>query len=173
MGDAPLPARPKIAAAVNASDTDPVSHALNVKAIEVALSLAGLEAGSLSILQAWRPVAEKQLYVHTTRGEFDLSLSGAEERAARDVAELAGSFGSRLSRARVELRRGTPEEVIPGFVVAEGVDIVIAGARGGSGVWQRLFGSTAERLLEATRCSLIVVKAGELVAEPAIASARG
>jgi len=169
LGPAPLPARPKIVAAVNASEADPVNHPLNRRAIEVALLLASLDGGSVSILQAWRPIAEKQLYVHTTRGEFDLSLVRAEERARRDVAELVGSFGSRLSRARVELRRGRPEEVIPGFVVAEGVDIVIAGARGGRGVWQQLFGSTAERLLESTRCSLIVVKADELAAEPAIA----
>jgi universal stress protein E len=158
LGPAPLPLRPKIVAAVNASETDSLTLALNAKAIELALLLADLEGGMVSILHAWRPVAEKQLYVRSTPQEFDASIESAQERAARDLAALAGTFGTRLARARVELRRGLPEEAIPEFVVSEGVDIVIAGARGG-GVWQRLFGSTAERLLEAAPCSLIVVKA--------------
>ena len=56
------------------------------------------------------------------------------------------------------MRRGAAEEVIPSFVVAEGIDIVVTGARGETGIWPLLFRSTAERPLQATPCSLIAIK---------------
>jgi nucleotide-binding universal stress UspA family protein len=160
VGPGPLRENPRIVAAVDASSPDSVTQILNRKAIEMALQLARAAGGSVIVLQAWRPVAEKQLSVYATEEEFALSVDEAHCRAGNDLALLVDSFGDRLAGVRVELRKGLPEEVIPAFVVAEGVDIVVAGARGETGIWHRLFGSTAERLLHATPCSVVAVKPG-------------
>jgi nucleotide-binding universal stress UspA family protein len=150
--------QPRIVAAVDASDADPVTQALNVQAVEMALLLAGLEDGSVIVLQAWRPFAEKKLSVRATEAEFDWSLQETHRRAADDLARLVNSFGPRFAGARIELRKGFAEDVIPEFVVAEGIDIVVTGTRGETGLWHRLFGSTAQRLLESAPCSVIAVK---------------
>jgi universal stress protein E len=157
LGPGALPKHPRIVAAVDPSSIDPVTETLNQKAIEVALHLAELEAGSVAILHAWRAVAEKQLYTHSLPA-FDAAVVTAELRADQDLRRLVSSFDRPLVGVRTELRKGDPEEVIPDFVVAEGIDIVVAGARSGRGVWQRLFGSTAERLLQASPCSVVAVK---------------
>jgi nucleotide-binding universal stress UspA family protein len=143
FGSGPLPARPRIVAAVDASSHDPVTQELNRQAVETALFLAGPEEGALTVMQVWRPVAEKRLYVHASASEFGASVLSAENRAGDDLERLASSFGRRLARARLELRRGTAAEVIPEFALAEGIDIVVVGSRGGTGVWHPLFGSTA------------------------------
>jgi universal stress protein E len=160
LGPGPLPERPRIVAAVDPSAIEPEAEALSRKAIAMALQLAELEDGSVTILHAWRPVAEKQLYTRSTAAEFGATVITAESRAHEELDRLTGSFGRRLGDARIELRKGEPEEAIPEFVVAEGIDIVVAGARSDGGVWQRLFGSTAERLLAATPCSVVAVNEG-------------
>jgi universal stress protein E len=152
--------QPRIVAAVDASDPDPVTQALNLQAIEMALLLAGLEGGPVTVLQAWRPFAEKKLSVRATEAEFDWSLQETHRRAGDDLSRLVNSFEPRLAKARIELRKGFAEEVIPAFVVAEGIDIVVTGTRGETGIWHRLFGSTAERLLQSAPCSVIAVKPG-------------
>jgi universal stress protein E len=151
---------PRIVAAVDASDVDPVTQALNVQAIGMALLLAGLEDGTVTVLQAWRPFAEKKLSVRATEAEFELSLADAQRRAGDDLARLVHPFGARLAGARIELRKGHPEDVIPEFVVGEGIDIVVTGTRGETGIWHRLFGSTAQRLLQSAPCSVVAVKSG-------------
>jgi universal stress protein E len=159
VGAGQVSRQPRIVADVDADAAEPVTQSLNVKSIEMALLLASLEKGSVTVLHAWRPYAERKLSVHASEAESDASVVDARNRAADALALLTDSFGPRLSR--VELRRGLPEDVIPAFAVAEGIDIVVTGTKGETGIWRRLFGSTAERLLEATPCSLVVVKPGE------------
>jgi nucleotide-binding universal stress UspA family protein len=154
LGPAPMRERPRVVAAVDASSHDPIVDELNRKAIETALYLAGLGDGEVTILHAWHAPAVKKLSARASAPQLEASIAAAEARAAAELSRLAGPFG-----AAVQLLPGDAAEVIPKFVVAEGVDLVLVGVRGGTGVWQRLFGSTAERLLDAGLCSVLAVKA--------------
>lgn len=60
-----------------------------------------------------------------------------------------------------ELHRGEPEDVIPEFVVAEGIDLVVMGSVARRGIPGFLIGNTAERVLDRLPCSVLVVKPGK------------
>lgn len=55
-------------------------------------------------------------------------------------------------------RQGEPEAVIPEFVVAEGVDLVVMGTVARGGIAGLLIGNTAERMLRKLPCSVLAVK---------------
>ena len=56
------------------------------------------------------------------------------------------------------MRRGEPEDVIPEFVVAEGIDLVVMGTVARNGIAGMLLGNTAERGLRKLPCSVLTVK---------------
>ena len=150
--------RPLIVAAVNASSHEPLTKTLNRKVIETALFLAGLDGAELAILQAWNPPAEKKLSTRASAIEYEASILGTEAKAGEDLQRLVRAFGRRLGNTRLVLRRGDAAQAIAAYALAEGAGLVVGGTRGGSGLWHRLFGSTAERLLDTAPSSVLAVK---------------
>lgn len=163
VGPGAAPQHPKIVGAIDASAEDPVKQGLNAKIIELALSLTQLQEGSLILLHTWHPFAEKRISSHSADEEFSAYLDSTRRRAKQDLASLAESFGSRLAGVQLELRRGDVEGVIADFVVAEGIDLVVIGTMGRTGITRRLIGTTAERLLNMLPCSVLAVKPDEFV----------
>ncbi len=158
LGPGALGNHPRIALTVDASVVDEEARRLNHRVIEFGLLIARLLAGSVTVVQAWRPVAEKKVYVHASRPEFAAAVSSNYDRAATDLRALAATYGPRLAGARLDLRKGAVEKVIPKLVASDGIDVVVAGAVRRTGLSRLLFGSTAERLLECTPCSVLAVK---------------
>lgn len=158
VGSRPKLWRPAILAAVNAFTHDPLTEALNAQAIQFALRLAELFNGDVTILHAWRQPAEERLQALYTETYFDALLRSTVRGAGNALQHSVESIGRRSRTPRVELPRGTAEQVIPGFLVSEGIDVLVAGARGERGIWPLVFGSTAERLLEMATCSVVAVK---------------
>ena len=154
-----MPRQPtRVLAAVNADVDDPVEQQLNAKLIELGLLMAEPDGGSLTVLQAWAAFAESMVRGHTTADEFTAYLDQAEEVARDGLKALTGPFGARLAGARIEMRQGDPEDVIPDFVVAEGIDLVVMGTVARTGIAGLLIGNTAERLLRRLPCSVLAVK---------------
>ena len=85
-------------------------------------------------------------------------LDDTRRRAKKNLVRLAESFGNRLAGTQLELRRGSLKEVLPEFVVAEGIDIVVVGTMGRTGILRQLRGNTAEQLLDRLPCSVVAVK---------------
>jgi universal stress protein E len=158
VGPGAVPEHPKILGAVDAAAEDPIKQELNAKVIELALLLAHFQEGSLVLLQAWRPFAETRVLSHTTDEDFSAYLDSTRRRIKEDFARVVESFGHDLAGVQLELRRGDIEEVIPAFAVAEGVDLVVMGTRGRTGISRRLVGNTAERVLQRLLCSIVAVK---------------
>jgi hypothetical protein len=52
--------------------------------------------------------------------------------------------------------------VITEFILAEGIDLVVMGTMGRTGIAWRLVGNTAERVLQRSPCSVLAVKPDEL-----------
>lgn len=158
LGPGKLGHHPRIALTVDASVVDEEARSLNHRVIEFGLLIARLLAGSVTVVQAWRPVAEKKVYAHASRTEFAAAITSNYDRAASDLRALTAGYGARLAGARLDLRKGSVEKVIPKLVASDGIDVVVAGAVRRTGLSRLLFGSTAERLLECTPCSLLAVK---------------
>ena len=143
---------PQILAAVNASTEEAEEQALNAKIVELALLMAShLEAGPPRLLQVWTPFAERTIRSHSGDDQFASYVEGARQRAASDLTRLVRSFEGRLAETQSTLRRGEPEDVIPEFVVAEGIDLVVMGTVARAGIAGMLIGNTAERCSESCR----------------------
>jgi nucleotide-binding universal stress UspA family protein len=56
------------------------------------------------------------------------------------------------------LRRGKPDNVIPEFVVSEGIDVLVMGTLARAGISGVLIGNTAERVLRKLPCSVLTLK---------------
>lgn len=56
------------------------------------------------------------------------------------------------------IERGQPEVLLPDFITSTGVDLVVLGSQGRSGLVRVLLGSTAENLLHALDCDTLVVR---------------
>ncbi len=134
---------------------------MNARIAEMASLMAELEGGSVTLLHAWEVVAEATMRRVAAAEGYGEYLAAARQRAADDFARFTQSLGGRLTGMSTELRRGEPEDVIPEFVVAEGVDLVVMGSAARSGIAGFFIGNTAKRVLPRLPCSVLVVKSGE------------
>lgn len=151
-------AQPRILGAVNASTDDPVEQALNVKIVELTMMIARLEQGSARLLQTWGPYAEDIVRNHASESDFAAYVDAARRQATDDLARLVASFGERLAAVEATLLRGYPEDVVPEFAVAHGMDLVVMGTVGRRGLAGLVMGNTAERVLRKLPCSVLAVK---------------
>jgi nucleotide-binding universal stress UspA family protein len=150
---------PRIAAAVDASTDVPDGEALNAKILELALAMAShLGAESVTVLNAWAPFAEYTVRSYGTADQFAAYVEDTKQRAGSALARLVQSFDGREPRLTPTLRRGDAADVIPPFVVAEDIDLVVMGSVARKGIAGLLIGNTAERLLRKLPCSVLVVK---------------
>jgi universal stress protein E len=134
---------------------------LNRRIVEVALLFKRLQEGTLFLVHAWQPVAERRVASHASDQEYYAYLDNTRWRAKQDLSTLSESLGDGLAGTQIDLRRGAAEDVIPEFVVAEGIDLVVMGTMGRTGLARHLFRNTAERLLDRLPCSVLAVKLTE------------
>jgi universal stress protein E len=158
VGPGARPEHPRVVGAIDVSTVDRVKQALNRRIIELALLLTRLQEGALILLHVWQPAAERLVATHASDEDYSAYLDSSRRRVKQDLVALAEGFGDRLAGVRLELRRGSVEEVLPEFVVAEGVDLVVMGTMGRTGVARHLWGNTVERLVDRLLCSVVAVK---------------
>jgi len=149
---------PQIVAAVNASTEEPSEQALNQKIVELTLALAQLEGGVPTLLQAWAPFGERMVRSHASDEAFAAYVEDVRSRTAGDLKQLAQAFDARRGGIRTVHRRGQPEEVLPEFVVAEAIDVVVMGTVARTGIAGLFIGNTAERVLRKLPCSVLAIK---------------
>ena len=148
----------RLLAAVHATAGDAQEEALNSKIIDTALLMARLGAGSMVVFQAWTAFGEELLRSHAKPDDVAAYVASAEDAARKPLESLVRSFGDRLGPAQIELRKGDTEEIIPPFVVSQGIDLVVMGTVARTGIAGFIIGNTAERLLQRLVCSVLAVK---------------
>ncbi|NUB92090.1 universal stress protein [Haloterrigena sp. SYSU A558-1] len=80
----------------------------------------------------------------------DEAESALDEATSR--AERAGVSHERVTR------EGDPHEVIAEYTAESGIDIVVMGASGQSGVKERLLGSTTDRVVRSVDTSVLIAR---------------
>jgi nucleotide-binding universal stress UspA family protein len=165
--------KPRIACAVDARSEDTDARALNAKIVDLALLMAdSLESDPPTLFHAWVPFAERAVRSHAADDQFAAYLEDARQRAASTLRGIAGSFEGRFDEKAMVLRRGDPEDVIPEFVVSEGIDVLVMGTVARGGIPGMLIGNTAERVLRKLPCSVLTVKPDGFVSPVRLDSAR-
>lgn len=114
-------------------------------AVAFAVRTAGALGARLHLLHVLSPAAEKDV-----------------TRLLTDAARTAGPIVAVVSTAA-----GNPAEEILSYAAKHGIDLIVLGAHGRTGLSRLLLGNVAERVLRAARCPVLVVPAGPVETEPA------
>jgi nucleotide-binding universal stress UspA family protein len=90
---------------------------------------------------------------------------GDMEEVKRKAEEATGAVAKRAEEAGVEVVEevmpGKPHDAITKYAERNGIDLIVMGSHGRSGVRRVLLGSVAERVLRTTRIPVLVVDANE------------
>ncbi|MEM8553601.1 MAG: universal stress protein [Pseudomonadota bacterium] len=151
----------RILAALDPDPADPVRGGLAQTVMQLATSLAQRDGARLDAMNVWRLQEESFLRgglapVPTEDVEKLVALE-SDSSLAR-LAKLTDPYVEEVKGLRVLHVQGTPEDVIPDHVAAEGIDTVIMGSVGRTGISGLFIGNTAETILNRVTCSVLAVK---------------
>ena len=149
---------PKIAVAVNVHPTDSARQGEAAALVGLGLMVATTLRGSLSLVHAWQPPGDRRAALHMSEADYSEYLASTRSDAVREIATLADACDGHSLTRRLTIRHGAPADVIPAFVVSEGIDLLIVGTAGRTGLARLLQGNTAEQVLERVACSVLAIK---------------
>jgi len=151
-----------IIAAVNPVPYDEERNALNVRIIELAMSLAATDGAEVIVAHAWGGVdaAIERKWLSWTppdkAEEFNRQMKHMREVFLKE--RLLGPYEDGAPSYRIAIREGDPRDVIPKLARDKGADLIVMGTVCRSGVTGFFMGNTAESILERARCSVLTVK---------------
>ena len=123
------------------------------KALVAALRLAHSHKAQLHMI-----CVEETQWIPGSREE----VIGDRELADRKFAEVVAKAEAEAKRHRVKLVShivvGHAVRAIVDFVERDGFDLLVTGFMGHSALYNRVIGSTADRLVELAPCTVLVVK---------------
>lgn len=116
--------------------------------------------GRLHVVHAYNPLPAGSVPMTGTSALVVQQIAqGSEVLAKTSFQAAVGAY--RLPRNQLHLVEGSPVDQIPGVVEEIGCGLVVMGAVARSGLKRALIGNTAERVLGALRCDVLVVKPTE------------
>ena len=150
----------RVLAAVDPATSDESHQALNVKIMELAISLSRTEGSELHIVHAWLPYNERVLALGRRMSEEQ------EERMAQECGTLhegaldglVRRFVMQDLRVQIHLLRGDAGSLIPALARNKHIDVVVMGTVCRAGIPGLFIGNTAERVLRRVECSVLTVK---------------
>jgi nucleotide-binding universal stress UspA family protein len=152
----PLGGFNRIVAAVDPRDQCGEVRALNMKIMEIAVSVAKSEESELHVLHAWSLHGEEVLRDSIDERDLKDWLDREKEKSVRFLAELLKPFEKDI--ARVHLHKGPADGLLPLFIKHFKADLLVMGTVCRTGVFGFLIGNTAEKILQKVDCSVLTVK---------------
>ena len=145
-----------------------IRHELNVKILELAISLALSDFAELHVAHAWVAVGESAMrgaflrrsdaeivaYVEQVQQQHDQGL----DDLVSDVIATQGEDAFQFLSPKRHLVKGQAQNEIPKLAKLLGVDLVVMGTVARTGVAGLFIGNTAEAILEQIECSVLAVK---------------
>ncbi len=145
-----------------------IRHKLNVKILELAVSLALSDFAELHVAHVWeavgesamrgaflhRPETEVVAYVEQIRKQHDQGL----DDLLSDVIKTQGSDAVRFLNPRKHVIKGHARKEIPALADSLAADLVVMGTVARTSVPGFFIGNTAEAILEQIDCSVLAVK---------------
>lgn len=132
----------RILAAIDPDAGDDLRAALTRTVLELGTSLARRDGADLHVVHAWWLQEENVL----RRGRFAM----AEAAMAEFATEAPGAV--------VTVVKGAPGEAIPDYAEENGIDTIVMGTVGRTGISGFFIENTAETILSSVDCSVLTVK---------------
>ena len=155
----------RILAAVDPAPFNEEQHAINIKIMDLATSLARRDQCELVVVHTWTFPAENSLrsgYL-VASDALDRFVSDARDLHKRRLASLLRPYALQDLKAQVYMLKGAPGHWIPELAAKLGVGLIVMGTVSRSGVTGLLIGNTAERILHQVDCSVLAVKPDRFV----------
>ncbi|MEW4567422.1 universal stress protein [Tautonia sp. JC769] len=139
-------------------------ESVGTRVLDLAVALADADAAELIVAHVWDAEAQGILRnCGYSDEQIQTYVNNVRSGAARALDRLVARHRGRIGSEAVQLLRGAPNAVIPEFVEAQRIDVIIMGTMARSGVAGMLIGNTAESLLGQASCSILAVKPGGFV----------
>ncbi|MBQ8179268.1 MAG: universal stress protein [Candidatus Methanomethylophilaceae archaeon] len=125
-------------------------------AVRKAVELASLAGGSITALY----VLDQTVMTNMPMDSAAVNVYGTLEKEGRDAVEFVRQLCEEAGvPVQVALKEGTPVKVI--LEESSSFDIIVMGTLGRTGVSKLLMGSVAEKVVRASNCPVLVVRATE------------
>lgn len=151
---------PLIVAAVDPAHSHDKPAALDEAIVDTAVRMRDALGGRLTVLhaaEAWEDAVRTDRELGNLPAAELEDAQGAYWNAARDkVLSLARRHA--VPASAVEVLEGDAAELLPRIVRRDGTHILVLGAVSRSRLGRAVIGHTAERVLDALECDLLVVK---------------
>lgn len=128
-------------------------------ALDYASTLAGAFKASLVLLYVFEDPFATAAYTPDAHGAEPPKAT--EAMIQNDQTQL----GSRVARAQQsglsvtsDFAWGNPSKVIPEYAAAQGIDLIVMGTHGRTGVTHLILGSVAERVVRVAPCPVLAVR---------------
>jgi universal stress protein A len=131
------------------------------KTIQYARQLAALTGASIQLLHVFQIPEYPAAFYHGLYLEHEavkIHLETAKREAAAQLSLIAEQMRANGLNAESVLRHRNPYEEIVNTAKKIGVDLIIIGSHGYTGLGRLLLGSTADRVLQYAPCPVLVVK---------------
>jgi universal stress protein E len=156
----------RILAAVDTDPNDFENEQLNMKIMEIAVSMARLEGGEIHVVHAWHLYGEWMLkfsFGHSS-SELNAMMDEVKQKHQSSLDKLLSQCDVKDLQVRMHFLRGDAGDLIPGVVAKENIDLMVMGTHSRSGAAGFLRGNTSEKIMHHVDCSVITVKPEQFVA---------
>ena len=134
---------------------------IHKQVMDISIAMAKMENSHLHILHCWFLPGETLLASGRTRiapDKLDHMKMLAEKIHKQRISSLVAEYDLSDIRHSVVVRKGDPGEMIVNYADKNGIDLIVMGTIGRSGLSGLLIGNTAEKLIDQVNCSVLAIK---------------
>lgn len=150
-----------IAVAVDPKEDETTGHELALRLLILADALATHFNARLSIISCWDFALERYMrtsvFLDVTQKEID-DISMNESRAHYAALRALVQQSEIKTEPAIIHLKGNPAELIPSAIEVEGIDMLVMGTVGRTGIAGFIIGNTAEDIVQEVNCSLWAIK---------------
>lgn len=146
----------RICAAVDPVHSSDNTAALDHLLVKSTIALSDMLGMQADYIHSYAPLPRTMVFDTELVAAYDQYVERSAKNHRDAFAKLMVDYP--IEKANRHLLEGFPEESIPAFVKEHNIDVLVMGAVSRGNLENALIGNTAERVLEAAQCDLLVIK---------------
>lgn len=127
----------------------------SMKALEQAAEIASKFSSTLILLHVVSNVVDS---AYLALNDYKQAIDQAFEDTGKKILEEASESVDRNIKVKTILEHGDPGKLIMDTAKKEGVDLLVMGNRGLTPISRVMLGSVSNKVLNNTKCSVLIVK---------------
>jgi nucleotide-binding universal stress UspA family protein len=130
----------------------------SVSAFRIAVDIAALSKGEVHMLNVIElPVLHDTVLMPVLSFE-EAFMKELKEKADNQFENLQKKYAGNVNKVKATVLYGNPSTMILNYIEENGIDLVVMGTKGASGVREVLIGSNAEKIVRKSPVPVITVK---------------